>query len=275
MFTNDIIVRALEEDLGEGDITTEMVIPEEFKGFGSIVAKESLVAAGLGVAGGVFLTHDPRIKLNQMVSDGRKVEAGEVLLTAEGSYRSLLQAERVALNFLQRLCGIATATRKFVDRVGPSPTQILDTRKTVPIIRHLDKYAVRMGGGHNHRFGLYDAILIKANHVAACGGSFEEAVRRVCAGHPGRPVEVEVARVDDVGPAIASGASHLLLDNMSDADVAASMKTARKKVKIEVSGGISLERVEGLARLGVDFISVGALTHSVRASDIHFRIEPR
>ncbi|HLG20201.1 MAG TPA: carboxylating nicotinate-nucleotide diphosphorylase [Bdellovibrionota bacterium] len=274
MFTDDIIRRALEEDIGSGDVTTDSVVSAELRGHGRIMAKETLVVAGLGVAGGVFLTADPHSRFKQTVSDGDLVQSGTVILEVDGTYRSLLKAERVALNFLQRLCGIATLTRTYVESTKGTKTKILDTRKTVPLLRHLDKYAVRMGGGVNHRLGLYDAILVKDNHIAACKGSVAEATAKAKTRFPGKPVTVEIAKSDDVEPAIEAGATRLLLDNMSDADVDKCVKMIRGRTEIEVSGGVTLERVAKLSKLGVDYISVGALTHSPRAVDISFEIEP-
>jgi nicotinate-nucleotide pyrophosphorylase (carboxylating) len=273
MFTSDLIKRALEEDLGRGDITTDSVVPAERTSTATLQAKEDLVVAGLGVAGGVFLTVDRTLEIRAKVRDGAFAKKGDLLMVVKGRTRSILKAERVALNFLQRLSGIATLTRRFVDRTKGTRTKILDTRKTVPLFRHLEKYAVRMGGGVNHRFGLFDAVLIKDNHIAAMGGSVGDCVKRARARQPGTLLVVEVTRQGQIEEAIGAGADRLLLDNMPDAKIAASLKKIRKRVATEVSGGVTLDRVRRLAKLGVDYISVGALTHSAKAADISLELE--
>jgi nicotinate-nucleotide pyrophosphorylase (carboxylating) len=273
MFTSDLIKRALDEDLGRGDITTDSVVPAGQTSTATLQAKEDLVVAGLGVAGGVFLTVDRTLEIRAKVRDGAFAKKGDLLMVVKGRTRSILKAERVALNFLQRLSGIATLTRRFVDRTKGTRTKILDTRKTVPLFRHLEKYAVRMGGGVNHRFGLFDAVLIKDNHIAAMGGSVGDCVKRARAMQPGNLLVVEVTRPDQIEEAIGAGADRLLLDNMPDARISASLKKIRKRVATEVSGGVTLERVRRLAKLGVDYISVGALTHSAKAADISLELE--
>lgn len=273
MFTSDLIRRALDEDLGSGDVTTDSIVPERLQGVGQIVAKERLVLAGLGVAGGVFVTQDPTLKVSQIRNDGDLVEAGTIVMEVRGSYRSLLKAERTALNFIQRLCGIATLTRRFVEKTEGTKTKILDTRKTTPVLRHLDKYAVRIGGGVNHRFGLYDAILIKDNHIAALKGDVAQAVSRSKQLNPNKEIICEVKEIRQIDPAIESGADRLLLDNMNDELLQEAIRVVGGRVKTEVSGGVTLERVSLLAAMGVDFISVGALTHSAKAVDLSLEIE--
>ncbi|MFH1262193.1 MAG: carboxylating nicotinate-nucleotide diphosphorylase [Pseudomonadota bacterium] len=274
MFTSDLIRLALEEDSGSGDITSDAVVPKTLAGRGVILAKQDLVLAGLGVAFGVFLSIDPTTKIRKLAWDGDSVPAGTRVAEIAGFYRNLLRGERVALNFLQRLCGVATLTRSFVLRTEGTKTKILDTRKTTPLVRHLEKYAVRMGGGSNHRFGLSDAVLIKDNHIAACKGDVAEAVRKMKKKCGKKPITVEVTRVEEVEPAIGAGATRLLLDNMADPQVECAVALARGRVEIEVSGGITRERVARLSKIGVDYISVGALTHSAPAADLSFEVLP-
>ena len=274
MFTDEIIKKALQEDLGQGDITTEAIIPDGLIGRGVIVAKQELVIAGLGIAGGVFLILDPHIKLKQHVSDGDQVTSKATVLEIEGKYRTLLTGERLALNFLQRLSGIATLTKKFVEKTQGTKAKILDTRKTTPLYRHLEKYAVRMGGGMNHRWGLYDEILIKDNHITACHGSVEEAVKRAKQKYPEKKVVAEITDLAEIEAAISQGAARLLLDNMDNEKIAKALQIIKDRAETEISGGITLDRVEKLAKLGVDFISVGSLTHSAPAADLSFEILP-
>jgi nicotinate-nucleotide pyrophosphorylase (carboxylating) len=273
MFTSDLIKLALDEDTGNGDITSAAIVPETLQGRGTILAKQELVLAGLGVAYGVFVTIDPTTEVKPLRSDGEKVPPGTPVAEIRGLYRHLLRGERVALNFLQRLCGIATLTRRYVDRTEGGKTKILDTRKTTPLFRHLEKYAVRMGGGTNHRFGLFDAVLIKDNHIAACGGDVGEAVKRMRKGSPKKQVNVEITSPAQIDAAIVAGAGRVLLDNMNDSEVADAVARGRGRVEIEVSGGITLERIGTLSRIGVDYISVGALTHSAASADLSFEIE--
>ena len=273
MFTDTLIHKALEEDLGSGDITTDAVVPETLQGIGVILAKEKCVIAGLGVAGGVFAILDPKLKIQQLVNDGDEVKKGQSVLKIQGSYRSLLKGERVALNFLQRLSGIATTTQKYVSQCKRTETKILDTRKTTPLFRHLEKYAVRMGGGENHRLGLFDVMMVKDNHIAACDGSVAKATRLAVKRAKGKSVIVEVTSSNQIEEAIESGANQLLLDNMSNQEISKAVRLNRKRAVIEVSGGITLERVKVLAKLGVDFISVGALTHSPKSMDLSFDIK--
>ncbi|MFH1018420.1 MAG: carboxylating nicotinate-nucleotide diphosphorylase [Pseudomonadota bacterium] len=273
MAIKDLIKRALKEDLGRGDITTDAVVPAQQTAKGEFVAKEDLVVAGLEVAEDVLRTVDPKVRLTARVSDGVSVKAGGILLVVEGKTRSILKGERVALNFLARLCGIATLTRKYVERTAGTKAKILDTRKTAPLLRELDKYAVRVGGGFNNRLGLFDAVLIKDNHIAAMGGSVGVCVRKARERRPKAPVIVEITSAGQIDEAVSAGATRLLLDNMTDADVERCVSKIAGRVEVEVSGGITLERVERLAKLGVNFISVGALTHSPKAADISLELK--
>lgn len=259
----------LAEDLGRGDITGEAIFPPEATGRAVFIAKEELVAAGIAeLAPLVFRTRNPTIEAQALVRDGERVTAGTRLLQLAGPVRDLLAAERVALNLCQRLCGIATLTASFVELVRDLPVQILDTRKTTPGLRALEKYAVRMGGGHNHRFNLNDGILIKDNHIAAAG-SIAEAVRRVraCNG-PGPAVEVECETLAQVEEALAAGAEIIMLDNMDLAMMGQAVGLAKGRALLEASGGVRRENVRAIAATGVDRISIGALTHSAPAKDI-------
>lgn len=269
-----IVRAALAEDIGPGDATSAAVLTGEERGRAVAVAKSSLVAAGLGVFSEVFRQLDDNLLVRIFKEDGCKALPGDVLAEVEGSLRSMLMAERTALNFLQRLCGIATATRAFVESVEGTKAVILDTRKTAPNLRILDKYAVRCGGGRNHRFALYDGILIKDNHIAAAGGITEAVLRvRRDASHTLK-VEVEVKDLTELEEAIRAGADIVMLDNMSISAMEEAVKTAAGRVLLEASGNITLANVRSVAATGVDFISVGALTHSVQAADIALNIVP-
>ena len=269
--------RALEEDLGAGDVTSSGVLPESARAIGRFVAREPIVLAGLPVAREVFRRVDPALVFEPRVEEGSACAAGSVLAIVRGPARPLLAGERTALNFVQRLSGIATATRALVDRVQGSRLQIADTRKTAPGLRALDKYAVEVGGGTNHRFGLFDAWLIKDNHWRLAGG-VGAALARARAALGGRPapgigLEIEVGTVDEVKEAIAAGADALLLDNMDEATLREAVEAARGRAFLEVSGNVGPERLPSLARLGVDRVSIGALTHSVRAVDVALEVE--
>ncbi len=268
-----MIKRALREDLRDGDITTESIVPPDALGKATLVAKEELVVCGLGVACATFSQMDPRVKFVSHAFDGDEVPSGGKIMDIEGKLSKLLAAERTALNFLQRMSGVATLTRKFVRETEGTPTQILDTRKTLPMYRHLDKYAVRKGGGVNHRFGLYDAIMIKDNHISALHGSIELAIQKAKTSHPNKKVIVEIAKLSQIEPALNAGAEHLLLDNMTNSEVSAAIQRVKNRAKIEVSGGVNLDRIRELAKLNVDYISIGALTHSPKAADISLLIE--
>jgi nicotinate-nucleotide pyrophosphorylase (carboxylating) len=269
--TLDLVRRALAEDVGAGDVTTEATVPETAHGRGILLAKSPLVVAGLDVAALVFRAVDPQTSLAPRAREGERVEPGTVIGEVSGPARALLTGERVALNFLQRLSGIATLTRRFVEAAGDRLT-VLDTRKTTPGLRLLEKYAVRVGGGTNHRVGLFDAFLIKDNHVRLAGG-VGAAVRRVREARPDLPVEVEAQSLAEVDEAIAAHADTVLVDNLPLDETREAVRRARGKAKIEISGGVTLDRIEALAGTGADFVSVGALTHSAPAADISFEIE--
>ncbi|NVM21441.1 MAG: carboxylating nicotinate-nucleotide diphosphorylase [Desulfobacterales bacterium] len=273
MFKNKNLIRlALEEDIGHGDVTTDALIEQDRTETAVIFAKESLVLAGLTVAQEVFATLDPAMGFETTFQDGDRVESGDDILKASGKLCSLLTGERTALNFLQRLSGIATLTRQYVERAGSTGVRIIDTRKTTPAWRTLEKYAVRIGGGRNHRFGLYDGILIKDNHIEACGGITEAVARvRKDQGHLLR-VEVEVADLNQVTEALESGVDVIMLDNMDPNEIKKGVNLIGGRALVEVSGGVTLDTVAELAATGVDMISVGALTHSAGAVDISMRV---
>ena len=268
LLLEDIVRRALVEDLGTGDVTSEAVIPAGLEAEALVVAREPGVLAGLPVAQEVFRQVDPTVAQQTKAQDGQTLQPGDPVLYLRGKARSLLAAERVALNFLQRMSGIATATARLVALVEGTDAHIVDTRKTVPGLRLLDKYAVRQGGGANHRFGLYDAVLIKDNHVAAAGG-VAAAVRaaRARAGHTVK-VEVEVDTLSQLAEALAAGADLVLLDNMDPATLYEAVRLTAGRAVLEASGGITEATIRGVAETGVQLISVGALTHSVRALDL-------
>lgn len=264
-----IVVRALEEDLGAGDITTEACVPEDKIATAHGVARKDLVVCGIPVAARVFAIVDPGLRFAARVDEGVRVKSGTVLFTVEGRARSLLTGERVALNFIQRMCGVATETARYVSALPEgSKTRITDTRKTTPGLRLIERYAVRRGGGHNHRNDLGSAVLIKDNHIVASGGvrtAIERA--RVRAPHTSK-IECEVDSLDQLEEAITAGADIVLLDNMNTATIEEAVRRTRGRALLEASGGITIERIGELARAGVDAISVGALTHSTPAADI-------
>ncbi|PYT16605.1 MAG: carboxylating nicotinate-nucleotide diphosphorylase [Acidobacteria bacterium] len=282
MLEADIVRRAvraaLEEDLGPGDITSRLVLDPQTTARGIVVAREPITIAGLPVAKEVFLQVDSALVFEPGCEDGDERAAGARLATVRGSARSILTAERTALNFLQRLAGIATATRRALALAGAARVQISETRKTVPGLRALDRYAVRVGGGTNHRAGLFDAILIKDNHWRLAGG-VGVAVRRARLGR-GRndpiegSVEVEATTVEEVEEAIQAGADAVLLDNMDRPTLQRAVSAGRGRAFLEVSGGVREEDIPFLASLGVDRISLGSLTHSVRAADLALEVEP-
>lgn len=272
-----LVARALAEDVGRGDFTTQLTIPSDLKARGELIAKQDLVLAGLPVAGAVFKTLDPSIEFEPLAEEGAAVAARTRLARVTGQAATLLAGERVALNFLQRLCGIATLTRDFKSKLAGLKTELLDTRKTTPGLRALEKYAVRVGGGSNHRARLDDGILIKNNHLSLAGGiraAVERARRLRPSVAPRLPIEVEVRSAAELEEAIAAGAEAVLLDNMTPAQVRECVVRAAGRVRLEVSGGISAENIRAYAETGVDSISVGALTHSAPAADIHFLIQP-
>ena len=271
-----LIDLALDEDLGSaGDITTNATIEAAAAGCARFLAKEPLVVAGLDIARRVFARLDDRCRVNFMVEEGALVAAGQEFGVVEGPYRALLTGERTALNFLQRLSGIATASRQAAELLAGTNCQILDTRKTTPGWRVLEKAAVRTGGAHNHRFGLFDGVLIKDNHIAAVG-SIAEAVRRARqATHHLIRVEVEVEDMAQVDEALAAGADVLMLDNMSLEQMREAVARIQGRARTEASGGIRHDRLRAIAETGVDFISMGAITHSARAVDISLNVQPK
>jgi nicotinate-nucleotide pyrophosphorylase (carboxylating) len=263
-----IILNALQEDIGNGDVTTLCTVSPEATLEGTFLAKEDGVIAGLEVAKLTFSLLDERVQLTPTAADGDWVEKGQIIASIIGPGQAILSGERVALNFLQRMSGIATFTRHFVEAVQRTSTIILDTRKTAPGLRALDKWAVRLGGGQNHRFGLYDMVLIKDNHIAAVG-NISEAVARVWATDDRkRLIEVEVKNLAELQEALDLKVDRILLDNMSPAEIQEAVHLANGRVPLEASGNISLENVAAIAATGVDYISIGMLTHSVKAMDI-------
>jgi nicotinate-nucleotide pyrophosphorylase (carboxylating) len=275
---SQLISLALIEDLDEtGDTTTIAVVPENISVSAILRCKEDCVCAGLPVTERVFKTIDKSIEFECLVADGDYCSAATPLAKISGNAQALLTAERTALNFLQRLCGIATTARRYMELVGGTRTVILDTRKTTPGWRNLEKYAVAVGGASNHRIGLYDRIMIKDNHRELAGmegsGGIARSVRRAREIFPELEVEVEADTLDEVREAIEAEADYILLDNMSNEQMAQAVSLNSGQARLEASGGITLERIPEIARLGVDFISVGALTHSVKATDISMEIE--
>ena len=263
---------ALSEDIGSGDVTTLATVPETALAATVMKAREALVPAGLVISEAAFRELSPTVKITHLVKDGQPVKAGQDLMRIEGPARAILSAERVALNFAQRLSGIATLTAQFVAAVAGTSAKILDTRKTTPGLRHFEKYAVVCGGGHNHRIGLYDQVLIKDNHLAALRNekpnAIAAAVQRARAQYPQLKVEVEADTLAQVEQAIAAGADIILLDNMNLDQMRLAVQKARGRSQTEASGGVNLTTVRAIAETGVDFISIGALTHSARAVDI-------
>ena len=268
----EIVRRALAEDFGWGDITTETIIERNRKARGVIIAKSPCVTAGIDVAAEAFRQLDPAAHITVHRPDGSRCEPGTEVADVCGQAAALLTAERTALNFLQRLSGIATLTRRFVDAAGGRIT-VLDTRKTTPLLRALEKYAVRAGGGVNHRSGLDDGILIKDNHIRLAG-SIDVAVTRMRKNNRDMPTEVEAQSLAEVDHALSVGADIVLLDNLSTDDIVEAVKRCRGRAKTEISGGVTLQRMPELAATGADFVSVGALTHSAPAVDVSFEIEP-
>src|SRR5215831_3637046 len=267
----DPIAAALKEDIGSGDVTTDFFVPGTLHATGRIVVREKAIVAGSGTVAEVFRQVDPSINTQILHRDGEEVAAGDTIIELHGPARSILKGERVALNFLQRLCGIATLTREFVNAVGNHSAKILDTRKTTPGLRALEKAAVVAGGGANHRFGLYDMVLLKDNHLAALGGlsTFADRIRHLRQERPNIRIEVEA---DDLEQARAfvevDGIDVILLDNMTPAQVREAVALRRNNIKFEASGGITLKNVKRIAATGVDYISIGALTNAARAIDL-------
>lgn len=266
----DLIHRALEEDIGPGDITTSLLIPEDNESRARYISKGNFVLAGLPFVKEVLRTLDPSISFKTFFDEGDKVKKGDVIAKISGKTRAILEGERVSLNILQKLSGIATLTSMYVEKIKGLKAKIVDTRKTTPCQRFMEKYAVRMGGGGNHRFGLFDGILIKDNHIEAVG-SIKKAIELAKKSHHLTRIEVEVENLHDLKEAIAAGADIVMLDNMSISDIKKAVKIADGRVILEVSGGIKLENVRDIAEAGVDLISVGALTHSAVAADISLK----
>ncbi len=267
-----LIELALEEDVGPGDVTTQALIPPERRGRARIRAKERLVAAGLPVARKVFQALDPQVQFVALALEGQEVDKGDTLAEITGPLAAILTGERTALNFLMRLSGIATFTRNMVSAVAGFPVAVVDTRKTLPGWRLLDKYAVRLGGGANHRFGLFDGVLIKNNHLTAVG-SIREAVRLARKHvHHLLKIEVEVASLAELEEALDAGADIIMLDNMDETAMAQAVRITAGRALLEASGSMTLERLPKVAATGVNLISMGALTHSAPAVDIHLRL---
>ena len=275
------IRRALDEDIGAGDATTDSIVPADATSSGRIIAKQAGVIAGLDVAAAAYRLVDARVSFIPLVAEGAQVSNRQPLATVAGPARALLTAERTALNFLGRMSGIATLTRRFVDAVAGTRAVILDTRKTAPGLRTLDKLAVRRGGGQNHRIGLYDMILIKDNHIDYAG-SLDEAVRRarvpfgsrrLRTAHSGLEIEVEARTLDDVRAALDLRVERILLDNMTPDMMRAAVDLNAGRAKLEASGNVTLDNVRQVAETGVDFISIGALTHSAKVLDVSFDLE--
>lgn len=267
-----VVRLALHEDIGPGDATTQAVVPPSARAVAGVVAREAMVVAGLALAETAFKLVNPKVRVKRLANDGQSVRAGTVLMTIAGAAQGILTAERVALNYLQRLSGIATLTARYVAAVQGTNARILDTRKTTPGLRRLEKYAVACGGGKNHRFGLHDLVLIKDNHLAALRdaqpNAIAAAVARARQRHPRLKVEVEADTLEQARQAVEAGADIILLDNMSPALLRKAVKLIGRRALTEASGGVTLETVRAIARTGVDYISVGALTHSARAMDV-------
>ena len=276
---DEIIALAFAEDVSHGDPTSESLIPPKLEGKASILAKARGRLAGIDVARRVFLKVDPSLRVEVMITDGAEINPGDIIATVQGNVTSILKAERVALNFLQRLSGIASQTAQYVTRTQGLAVKIVDTRKTTPGLRLLEKYAVRMGGGQNHRFHLGDAVLIKDNHLAAMralGMSLKDIVAKAKQNAPqGLAIEVEVNTTEEALAAVDAGADIIMLDNMNPDEMRRAVSQISGRARIEASGGINLDNVREAAMTGVDIISVGALTHSSKALDISLELEPQ
>jgi len=267
----DPIAAALKEDIGDGDVTTDFFVPETLHATGRIIVREKAIVAGIGSAAEAFRQVDPLTDIQTNCRDGDDVAAGDVIIEVRGLARSILKAERVALNFLQRLSGIATLTREFVNAIGDHPAKILDTRKTTPGLRALEKAAVVAGGGSNHRFGLYDMVLVKDNHLATIRGlsSFADQIRQLRHERPNIRIEVEADGLEQARAFVETpGIDVILLDNMTPAQIREAVALRRNNIQFEASGGITLKNVKRVAATGVDYISIGALTNAARAIDI-------
>lgn len=270
-----IIQLALEEDLSHGDITTQILIDPREEGIAKVIAKEEIVLAGREVFERTMNRVDPYISINHRFSDGSEISGGSVIMTVTGPVVSILAAERTALNFLCHLCGVATMTRAFVRAIPEGArAKITDTRKTLPGLRALEKYAVRCGGGINHRSSLGGGILIKDNHIAICGGVAQAVAKAKSNCTPSHRIEIEVSSLEEIDSALSTGAEIIMLDNMQVPEIIEAMKRIAGRAMVEVSGNITVEKVPEIARTGVDFISVGAITHSAMSADISLEIEP-
>ncbi len=263
------VARALAEDLGSGDATAELLPDDHSQAY--VIAKEAGVVAGRPWFDACFLALDPAMQIHWHVSEGQPVEAGTVLVTLHGRSRALVSAERPALNFLQTLSATATRTASYVAALAGSRTRVLDTRKTLPGLRQAQKYAVRAGGGLNHRMGLYDAVMLKENHIHAAG-SIAAAVAAARARHPALPLIVEVETLHELDQALAAGCDRILVDEFSDADLREAVRRADGRIPLEVSGGVTLDRLQAIAATGVDYVSIGALTKHVQALDLSLRL---
>jgi nicotinate-nucleotide pyrophosphorylase (carboxylating) len=267
----DLVTRAIQEDVGSGDITTEATVPPAARARGVFLSKQDFVVAGLDVAFDAFRQLDPSATFTRRLTDGDRCTPGAAIAEIVGSARALLTGERTALNFLQRLSGIATAARRFVEAAS-GRIVVLDTRKTTPTLRALEKYAVAVGGATNHRRGLFDAALIKDNHIRVAGG-VGPAVARVRAHAPGVTIEVEAQNLGEVDEALAAGADVIMADNLTLQEIRETVRRVGGRARVEISGGVTLDRIPELAATGADYVSVGALTHSAAAVDISFEIE--
>ena len=273
----DPIAIAIKEDIGKGDVTTQFFVPPDLRASARIVARERAIMAGTETAAEVFRRIDPATQVRILSADGSEVNPGDVTIEIDGLACAILKAERVALNFLQRLCGIATLTRKFVDAAESDRVKILDTRKTTPGLRALEKAAVVAGGGANHRFGLFDMVLVKDNHLVTHSGltTFAEAVRRLRQQRPNARIEVEADRLEQVHALLKiDDVDLILLDNMKPAQIREAVALGKNRVKFEASGGVTLKNIRQIAATGVDYISIGSLTHSVRAIDLSLELTP-
>jgi len=273
----DPIDVAIQEDVGAGDVTSDFFVPANLRALARIVSREKAIVAGTETAAEVFRRIDPALHIELLRADGADVNAGDVIIEIRGLARSILKAERVVLNFLQRLSGIATLTRKFVDAAGNDQVKILDTRKTTPGLRALEKAAVLAGGGANHRFGLFDMVLVKDNHLAAHSGlaAFVETIRKLRQERPDVRIEVEADRLQQVRAFLQiDNIDLILLDNMKPAQIREAIALGKNKVKFEASGGVTLKNIRQIAATGVDYISIGALTHSARAIDLSLEMTP-
>lgn len=268
----EIVRRALEEDIGSGDITSRACVPEERRAQGRFIAREQLVLAGIDLLPLIYRLRGGIQSIEVLKRDGAAIESDETVAVVVGSARRLLECERVALNFLQRLSGIATLARKFSDAVEGTGCRVLDTRKTTPGLRRLEKMAAKAGGAVNHRMGLYDAVLIKNNHIAAAGG-VRQALENARVYAPDFPAEIEVRTRAELDEALACGATHLLLDNLTPEEAGQWVRLIDGRATVEISGGVTLETARAYAQTGAHFVSVGAITHSAPAADLSFRLE--